>query len=229
MSEELIKLSGIGKDYRLNRKVSVVVDKVDLSIGYGQVIGFFGPSGSGKTSLLNIIGLIDRATRGEYHFMGQPIDARNRRGTFQIRRRYFGFVLQRGNFIDALSVEENLLIYLYYRGHGRREAKDIVERVLSQFALEPLRRQRTGQLSGGQQQRVALARAFCGHSRLILADEPTSSLDRRLSHEMSNLLRATAKAGDTSVVLVTHDPEMLRYCDAVYAFEGGRVSLEPDT
>src|ERR1700761_5554826 len=162
-----------------------------------------GPSGCGKSTLLNILGLIDTPSEGSFRFMGEEISRANEKRLTELQRLYTGFVFQNFNLIEELTAAENVEVALIYRGVPGKERKERVAEALEKVGLGAQARQHPARLSGGQQQRVAVARALVSRPKLILADEPTGSLDTANGEAVMALLNGAVELGAT-VVMVTH-------------------------
>ncbi|MBP3223095.1 MAG: ATP-binding cassette domain-containing protein [Actinomycetaceae bacterium] len=197
----LVELKGISKNFD---EKSVFSDFY-FSVHPGQMVGLTGPSGSGKTTILNIIGMLDCDYSGTYIYKEMAVKKTAREG-LKMRRNEFSYIFQNFALLEDKTVEENLRIVT--------RDKKRMEEALEQVGLEGILKQKIYTLSGGQAQRVALARAFINDSPVILADEPTGSLDKKNSNMVMELLQAQQKNGKT-VILVTHDESLHSYCDEV--------------
>jgi putative ABC transport system ATP-binding protein len=185
-----------------------------------------GPSGGGKSTLLNIMGLVDRADSGKYFFCEEDVTGYDERKRAEIRRRHIGFVFQSFNLIDELTVYENVELPLVYDGRfDRRERQKKVSTVLDKLDMAHRMKHFPQQLSGGQQQRVAVARALVNEPAVILADEPTGNLDSEHGGEVMDILAGLNKEG-TTIVMVTHAPECTEYAHRVVRLLDGRVVAE---
>ncbi|MFK8004658.1 MAG: ABC transporter ATP-binding protein [Polyangiales bacterium] len=194
---------------------------VDFCVKPGEFVILRGPSGSGKTTLLSVLGCVLNATFGEVSLLGERVDGLDERRLAQVRREKIGFVFQSGNLIAALSAVNNVALGLQLKGVPRRRACEVAAECLTQVGLGDKLRHRASQLSGGQQQRVAVARALAGHPPLLLADEPTASLDAASGQEVMRLMRDLTASGDRSVVVVTHDDRILHFADRIVDIEDG--------
>jgi len=197
---------------------------VSLSIDAGELVAVMGASGSGKSTLMNILGCLDRPTRGSYRLAGTEVAGMTRDQLAEVRNATLGFVFQSFNLLPRTSALENVELPLIYRGAGvtardrRRRALLALERV----GLADRAHHLPSQLSGGQQQRVAIARAIVGEPRILLADEPTGNLDTRTSAEVMALFQELGAAGIT-IVVVTHEPDIASYTGRIVAMRDGRV------
>ena len=201
-----ISMKGVSKGYHHEGQFNPVISQIDFQIRAGDTCAIVGPSGSGKSTLLNIIGLLDFADEGEYLFMGQPVSKDQSDELATLRKTNIGFVFQNFNLIPRLSVIENVALPLRYRGTDRTQSLERAMRMLQRVGIEPRAHYKPADLSGGQKQRVAIARALIGQPSLILADEPTGSLDGQTASEVLDLLLSIQKEQGITLLIVTHDP-----------------------
>ncbi|MGI8632603.1 MAG: ABC transporter ATP-binding protein [Solirubrobacterales bacterium] len=218
----LYELEEVGRSFRQGEQTIEAVDTVTATIAPGELVAITGASGSGKTTLLQLLGGLERPTRGRIRFEDADLSDLSDEQLTTLRSRAFGFVFQQFNLIPTLSSRENIEAALAPvrsdRADRRRHAGELLERVGLGDRADHL----PGQLSGGQQQRVAIARALANGPRVILADEPTGNLDARTSEEIAGLL--TGLAGDgTAVVLVTHDARLAERAPRVVELRDGRI------
>jgi len=218
----LIDVTDLAKDYVLGDTVVHALDGVTLAIGAGEFVAVMGPSGSGKSTFMNVIGCLDRPTRGAYRLGGGDVATMNADELAAIRNRRIGFVFQQFNLLARTSALENVELPLMYSGLAARERHSRATARLAQVGLGDRLGHLPSQLSGGQQQRVAIARALVNDPALILADEPTGALDSRTSMEIMALLQQLNRAGIT-IVLVTHERDIAAYAGRVITFRDGRV------
>ena len=203
----MISLTGVWRTYRVGGEDVHAMRSVDLEIAAGDYLAVVGPSGSGKSTLLNILGCLDRPTRGDYRFAGREVGALADAERTRLRQDRIGFVFQFFHLLARLDARANVELPMLFAGVERPERRERAERALAAVGLADRLRHRPDQLSGGQRQRVALARALVMAPDLLLADEPTGNLDRAAAAEVMNLLDAANQRGQT-VVLVTHDPQI---------------------
>ncbi len=202
-------MSGINKVYRTELVETHALRTLDLSVKEGEFVSVTGPSGSGKTTFLNIAGLLENISSGEYWLDGQNVVGMNDKQLSKLRNEKIGFIFQGFNLISDLNLYENVDVPLRYRGFSRSERKRRIEQALEQVGLLARMKHLPSQLSGGQQQRVAIARALAGEPKLLLADEPTGNLDSLMARQVMDILEGINKSG-TTIVMVTHDPELAR-------------------
>ncbi|WP_344279290.1 ABC transporter ATP-binding protein [Actinomadura napierensis] len=202
---------------------AVALDGVDLAVGRAEAVAIMGPSGSGKSTLLHCLAGILRPDAGEVHLLGQRIDALGERRRSALRRTRFGFVFQFGQLLPELPAEENVALPLMLNGTPRREAVQAARSWFGPLGLGGLEGRRPGELSGGQAQRVAIARALAPRPAVVFADEPTGALDQATGHETMRLLTEATRHNDASLVVVTHDPSVARWCGRTVQVSDGRV------
>jgi len=218
----LIDVADLAKDYVLGDTVVHALDGVTLGIGAGEFVAVMGPSGSGKSTFMNVIGCLDRPSRGAYRLAGEDVAAMNADELAAIRNRRIGFVFQQFNLLARTSALENVELPLMYAGLPAAERHKRAAASLAQVGLAERAGHLPSQLSGGQQQRVAIARALVNNPALILADEPTGALDSRTSLEIMALLQELNRAGIT-IVVVTHEQDIAAYAGRLIGFRDGRV------
>ena len=196
----------VHKDYVLKGGVTVrALRGVSIDFPEGDFVAIMGASGSGKSTLLNLLGCLDRSTKGQYILAGQDVSQLDDDELSEIRSRYLGFIFQSYNLIAQLTVVENIELPLYYQGGVSHETRRRCLEMAEMVGLGDRLDHRPYQLSGGQQQRVAIARALVNNPRVILADEPTGNLDSATGEEIMQVLEALNGAGKT-IIMVTHEP-----------------------
>lgn len=229
MSENiLIELKGLTKRYGYGDTEVFALKDFDLTIKRGEFIMIMGPSGCGKTTLLDIIGLLDRATYGEYILGGEDVAGISARRQARLRAKKIGFIFQNFNLIEDLPIIENVALPLVYTGYTKTSRLKNASSALKRFHLQEREYYYPYQLSGGQQQRVAIARAIVGHPEIILADEPTGNLDSRSSHIVMEELRAIHEEGNT-IIMVTHNPALTVYATRVINMLDGQIDTDVKT
>jgi putative ABC transport system ATP-binding protein len=224
----VIKLRGLKRRFGIGDAENYAIDNVDLTIEKGEFVAIMGPSGCGKTTLLNILGLLDRSYVGDYELNGQPVDMISKRKQARIRSREIGFVFQSFNLIPRLNIIENVALPLIYKGVSRAKRLQIASDVLRNFHLNEREYYMPHQLSGGQIQRVAIARALVNEPSIILADEPTGSLDSRSSHVIMEELSDLHKRGNT-IIMVTHNPRLTTYASRIITMLDGKIDTDTRT
>ena len=229
MSENtIIELQGLTKRYGYGDTESFALKDFDLTIKRGEFIMIMGPSGCGKTTLLNIIGLLDKATSGEYKLAGKSVDRISSRKKARFRAKEIGFIFQSFNLIPNLSVIENVSLPLIYNGYSKTRRLKMADTILEHFHLREREYYMPSQLSGGQQQRVAIARSLIANPSIILADEPTGNLDSRASHIIMEELQDIHALGNT-IIMVTHNPALTTYATRVINMLDGEIDTDIKT
>lgn len=221
----MIKTVKLSKVFRTDEIETTALNEVDFQIKEGEFVAVMGPSGCGKTTLLNIIGLLDNPTNGEYFFLDKEVSNFREKQRAQLRKSNIGFVFQNFNLIDELNVFENVELPLIYLGMKSSERKKRVTDVLEQMQMLHRKKHFPLQLSGGQQQRVAVARAVVARPKLILADEPTGNLDSKHGDEVMNLLEDLNKNG-TTIVIVTHSQRDASFSKRIVKLFDGQIISE---
>ena len=227
-NDTIIELKGISKRYGFGDAESYALRNFSLSVKRGEFIMIMGPSGCGKTTLLNIIGLLDKPTSGEYLLNGKKVDRISSRKKARFRAKEIGFIFQNFNLIPNLSVIENVSLPLIYSGHHKVRRLKKADDILEHFHLREREYYMPYQLSGGQQQRVAIARSLISDPSLILADEPTGNLDSRSSHIIMEELRDIHAQGNT-IIMVTHNPSLTTYATRVINMLDGEIDTDIKT
>ena len=221
MSEWLIEAEDLTKVYLMGEIEVHALRGVSLRIAPGEVISIMGPSGSGKSTLMNIIGCLDRPTNGTYHLKGQLIYDLSDDQLAEIRNRMVGFVFQTFNLLGRQTALTNVELPMRYAGVTNGRRKRAIE-ALKAVGLGDRIRHRPNELSGGEQQRVAIARSLVNNPAIILADEPTGNLDSKSGEEVMNILLGLNKKHGTTLVFVTHDPEISALTQRVIMLKDGR-------
>jgi putative ABC transport system ATP-binding protein len=196
---------------------------VSLEIARGEYVAIMGPSGSGKSTMMNIIGCLDRPTKGQYFLDGIDVSTVDRAGLADIRNKSVGFVFQSFNLVPRTSALENVELPLIYAGVPSGERIRRARAALAEVGLADRERNMPNQLSGGQQQRVALARALVNNPSLILADEPTGALDTRTSVEVMEIFQRLNRERSLTIVVVTHEPDIAQFAKRIIQFRDGRI------
>lgn len=221
----VIELRALTKRYGLGDAANNALDAVNLKIEKGEFIAIMGPSGCGKTTLLNIIGLLDRADDGDYLLDGKSVERLSSKQHARVRSNQIGIVFQSFNLINRLTVLENVALPLTYKGVPRTKRLVRASEILKTFHLQEREYYMPWQLSGGQMQRVAIARALVNEPSIILADEPTGNLDSRSSHVIMEELSELHKKGNT-IIMVTHNPNLTSYASRVINMLDGKIASD---
>ena len=227
-NETIIELKQVSKSYGFGDAENYALYKFDLTVKRGEFIMIMGPSGCGKTTLLNIIGLLDKASSGKYYLGGKSVDRISGRKKAQFRAKEIGFIFQNFNLIPNLSVIDNVSLPLIYSGYPKTRRLKMADSVLEHFHLREREYYMPYQLSGGQQQRVAIARSLVSSPSIILADEPTGNLDSRSSHIIMEELKEIHSLGNT-IIMVTHNPALTTYATRVINMLDGEIDTDIKT
>jgi putative ABC transport system ATP-binding protein len=225
MSATIIEIRGLNRRFGVGDAETLALCDINLKIRSGEFVMITGPSGCGKTTLLNIIGLLDRATYGEYYLDNYPVARISKRKQAKLRNEKIGTIFQNFNLIQGMTVIENVALPLIYRGVTKTKRLKAASRMLGRFQLNEREYYMPSQLSGGHQQRVAIARSLVGNPSIILADEPTGNLDSRASHIVMEELREIHEQGNT-IIMVTHNANLTAYATRVINIIDGRIDSD---
>ncbi len=225
MSDVILNLKHIYKDYQQGKMVVPVLKDVCLEVERGEYVAVMGPSGSGKSTLMNIIGCLDRPTSGEYHLAGEEVLKLSERGLSDVRLKNLGFVFQNFQLLSRMSALENVALPLVYAGVRRSVRRERAYEALAKVGLEDRVKFLPTQLSGGQKQRVAIARAMVNRPELLLADEPTGALDSRSSSQVMELFGRLNAEGVT-ILMITHDRNIAECARRMVTIFDGELSEE---
>ena len=226
--ETVIDMKGISKRYGIGDAESYALRDFDLKVKRGEFIMIMGPSGCGKTSLLNVIGLLDKPTEGEYLLNGKSVIKASERKKAKLRAKKIGVIFQDFNLISHLSVLDNVVLPMTYAGFTKMHRELQADKVLERFRLQEREYYMPYQLSGGQQQRVAIARSLVTNPEIILADEPTGNLDSRSSHIVMEELKEIHSEGNT-IIMVTHNAALTAYATRVIHMLDGQIDTDIKT
>lgn len=218
-----LKLSSIAKSYGKNEAKVIALDRINLIVEQGEFLCIWGASGSGKSTLLNILGLLDVADSGEYLLSGIDVSKIKERQRTRLRSEKIGFIFQGFNLIPVLSAIENVMFPLQVQGRSDKHARAKASEFLDMVGLSAERDRRPDKMSGGQRQRVAIARALVTEPEMVLADEPTASLDSVTSASILDLMRHLNRERKTTFIFSTHDPDLLPYASRNVSIRDGRI------
>jgi putative ABC transport system ATP-binding protein len=225
-SRPVIELDHIHKTYTMGDVQVHALRGVSLTIREGEFVAIMGASGSGKSTTMNIIGCLDRPTKGSYILDGQDVSEMSKDERADIRSRKIGFVFQGFNLLSRTSALENVELPMLYAGVSSAQRHQRAMESLASVGLAGREQNHPNQLSGGQQQRVAVARALVNDPALILADEPTGNLDSRTSIEVMEIFQRLNRERGITLVLVTHEPDIAQYAKRVVVFKDGRIKKD---
>ncbi|MFC7365186.1 MULTISPECIES: ABC transporter ATP-binding protein [Bhargavaea] len=218
----MIRLKSISKSYRSAAGKDSVLEGLDFQVDEGEYVAIMGASGTGKSTLMNILGTLERPDAGEYIFRDKKIHKMSNRKLTLLRNEEIGFVFQNYQLIPNLSVYQNVLLPLAYKRKWQSRKRERVKKALSMVGLEEKLKAKPHQLSGGQKQRVAIARAIVNEPSLLLADEPTGSLDEKTTESILEIFDELHERGVT-IILISHDPEVAKRAQRILHLKGGRI------
>lgn len=224
---EILKCENVTKIYDNGETQQKALDNINLSVNKGEFVAIVGASGSGKSTLLHLIGTVDKATSGKIYIDGKDISSLNKEKSAIFRRRKVGLIYQFYNLIPTLTVEQNILLPLKLDKKNFNES--YFYEIVSILGLQEKLNSYPNQLSGGQQQRTAIARALMYRPAIILADEPTGSLDRKNSQEIIDLLKLSNKNYNQTIILITHDENVALQADRIITIEDGKIVSDKST
>lgn len=222
--EKLISVRDMCKIYNPGENEVRALDHVDLEMEKGEFVAIIGHSGSGKSTLMNMLGCLDVPTSGSYYLNGKDVSVMKDNQLSEIRNQEIGFIFQGFNLISNLTALENVELPLIYRGIGRAKRHKLAKEALIRVGLEKRMEHKPSEMSGGQQQRVAIARAIAAQPPVILADEPTGNLDRKNSREVMELLRKASVQYQQTILMITHNPNLITSVDRVMQVADGILS-----
>ena len=219
----MLELRQAGKTYQHHGVAVTALHPLSLTVGAGEFLCLSGPSGSGKTTLLNLMGILDAPTTGSVILAGQSTAGLSRTQTARLRRQHLGLVFQEHNLIPVLSAYENIEYALLLQNVPAPQRRERVLAALERVGLDGYAERRSGEMSGGQQQRVTIARAIVHSPALVLADEPTASLDSATGQAIIELLQRLNREQGITFVFSSHDPRMIGQADRVISLQDGRL------
>lgn len=222
-----IELRAVNKKYKRGREVVAALSDINLSIARGELLAIVGPSGAGKTTLSHIIGGLTTPDSGHITINGEQLSRRSDRSLSRYRNTTVGFVFQSFSLVSGYSALENVMIPLIISGMSSRERRKVATHYLHVVGLNEQVGQRVEQLSGGQRQRVSIARALAHRPQILIADEPTGSLDSARGQEIMEILEVLSKHEHITVIMVTHDEQLARRADRIVRIIDGSIAKEP--
>ena len=222
MTKHVIEIQSLYKGYDTPAGIFPVLKDVNLTIDEGDYVAIMGPSGSGKSTFMNILGCLDRPTKGEYILNNQSVKSLNNNQLAALRNQTIGFVFQGFNLLARSSLVDNVALPLVYAKDQKELRTKIAKNILERMGLGQYFESRPNQISGGQQQRVAIARALVNQPRIILADEPTGNLDSKTSEEIMKIFDELNQIGNT-IILVTHESDIAKHASRQIRFLDGKI------
>ena len=221
-----VKVVEVEKTYKLGENKVHALRGVNLELKKGEFVAFMGPSGSGKTTLLNLIGVLDKPSKGKIYVDGIDLTLLKEKDLTKLRRSTIGFIFQFYNLIPVLSAIENVELPMLIAGVATKEREKRAQELLKMVGLEDRMHHRPDELSGGEQQRVAIVRALSNKPSIVLADEPTGDLDSKTGKEVVNALRDLSNREGATVIVVTHDPSIASMASKVFEMRDGMIIHE---
>ena len=219
----LLKLDKVSKVYGEGNTEVTALHPISLDVKAGEFIGIVGPSGSGKSTLLSIAGALLSPSKGDIYIREQNITKLSEKEMTDIRLKKIGFIFQFANLVPYLNVKEQLLYIAKLKKESKQESEKRADHLLAAFGLGERKNHYPNQLSGGDKQRVAIARAFMNNPDLILADEPTASLDSKRAREVVEMMKREVKESQKAAIMITHDERMLDVCDRILTLRDGQL------
>jgi putative ABC transport system ATP-binding protein len=219
----MLSLRQVRKSYPIGPTQVDVLKGVDLEVRAGEFMAITGPSGCGKSTLMNLLGLLDRPTSGQFFLNDKEVSYDDDDHLSDVRNRHIGFVFQQYMLLARMTALENVALPLVYRGTPIKQVQALCMGLLERVGMADRAQHRPAQLSGGQQQRVAIARALAGSPALILADEPTGALDSRVGEEIMRLFMQLNSQDGMTVILITHDSHIARQCPRSVVMRDGVI------
>lgn len=221
----IIELRQISKNYQVGTNQIKVLENINFQLNAGERVAIMGASGSGKTTLMNILGLLDHPSTGQYFLNGQEVDYLTEDERAALRNRTIGFVFQAFFLLPRLSILQNIGLPLHYRHCDKNEINTRAQAMLAKVGLAHLAQNKPNQLSGGQQQRAAIARALIGNPAVILADEPTGALDSHTGQRIMDLFRELNEKENVTIIIVTHDAKIAEQCQRIVHIQDGQIKV----
>ncbi len=221
--DTVIKVDNLKKVYKMGREKVLALNSIDLDIQHGEVCSLLGSSGSGKSTLLNIMAGLEKPTKGSVKIKKFRIERMNEIQLAKFRQRYIGFVFQSYNLLPQFTALENVTLPLVFQGVKKKKREKIAKEMLSAVGLRNRMNHKPNEMSGGQQQRVSIARAFVNKPKIVFADEPTGNLDTTTSLEILDLITGIAKEYDQTLIVVSHDEEVIDYADKIVHIKDGNI------
>ena len=224
MSEPVIRMENIVKTYYLGKPNELeILHGINLTVNKGEFVSIVGESGSGKSTLMNIIGVLDRQTQGDYYLEGKDVNGMSDEVRSAIRNRRIGFVFQNFNLLPSANALKNVMVPLLYGEEHSKNGKEHAMEMLKMVGMEDRADHRPNELSGGQKQRVAIARAMINDPAIILADEPTGALDSKTGHMVMDLFHKLHEEQGKTIVLITHSQELAQETERIVTLLDGQI------
>jgi lipoprotein-releasing system ATP-binding protein len=223
MNENVISVEGVEKVYGYGHSALRVLKNISLTIRRGEILSIVGPSGAGKSTLLNLVGCLDSFQGGRISILGRDVTGLSVEDLSSFRNRHMGFIFQLHNLLPEFTALENVMMPLFIRRTVRKEARARALDMINRFGMDDRAHHKPSELSGGESQRIAVARAIVGGPDIILADEPTGSLDRENSRRLTQILFDLGRERGTTIVVVTHDREIAAMTERTITLVDGSI------
>lgn len=224
--KSLLRLENVSKSYGENETLVTALHPMSLDVKEGEFIAIVGPSGSGKSTLLSIAGALLSPSQGNIFVNEKNVTGFSQKELTQLRLEQIGFIFQFANLVPYLTVKEQLIYLAKLKKEDKKTAEKRAVELLTTFGLDHRIDHYPSQLSGGEKQRVAIARSFMNNPNLILADEPTASLDSKRAREVVEMIREEVKRSNKAAIMITHDERMLDVCDRILTLRDGKIEKE---
>ena len=224
--DKILDIKNVEKYYGNKGNVVKAIDDMSFQVFRGEFVGVMGPSGSGKTTLLNIISTIDEVSAGHIYIDGEDLTEINQKDIAKFRRENLGFIFQDFNLLDTLTIHENIALALTINRQKKNDIDSKVNAIATELGIEDILQKYPYEVSGGQKQRCACARALITNPKLILADEPTGSLDSRSAQMLIEMISHLNKELGATILMVTHDSFTASYCDRILFIKDGKIFTE---
>jgi len=228
-SNEIVKFENIKKTYFLGELAVPVLKGIDLSFNKGEFVGIMGASGSGKSTLLNVLGLLDVPTSGKYFLLGNEVEHYSDDHLAELRNSSIGFIFQSFNLFPHLTVAQNIEVPMVYSEISRNVRRDRAQELAEKVGLGHRLNHRPTELSGGECQRIAIARSLSNKPSFLLADEPTGNLDESTTQEILEIFQKLHRDNDTTIVMITHDPELEVFFDRMIHLRDGMIDKKSNS
>lgn len=225
MKDAIIKLEDVSKIYHINSVQVPALNNINLEIQQGEFLAITGPSGSGKSTMMDLVGCLDKPTKGAIYLESKDISHLSESNLAEIRGKKIGFVFQQFNLIPTLTALENVILPMEFQDASTNNTKERAKKLLELVGLKDRINHKPTELSGGEQQRVAIARSLSNDPEVILADEPTGNLDSKTGKYIMNFLCELHKKGKT-IIMVTHDLELVKFAKRVIKLKDGKIEKE---
>ena len=226
MKNTIIKLENVYKTYKMGKVEVPALSNINLEVKQGEFLAIAGASGSGKSTMMNLVGSLDKPTKGTIYLENDDISYLSESNLAEIRGKKIGFVFQQFDLIPTLTALENVVLPMEFQDISENKAKERAKRLLELTGLKNRMNHKPAELSGGEQQRVAIARSLANNQEVILADEPTGNLDSKTGEYIMKFLCELHKNEKKTIIMVSHDPKLIKYAERVIKLKDGKIEKE---